>query len=219
MNIFFTIIIVLIVFVIFGVCVYYYYYVPKYANANTYALLLLSGPIQFTETFQQFMQISALISPRQTLYIPYLGYGLSFSWQMYIPVINDNKQWQSSNNQLKSIISINDSPQIGYHPRKNYISIVVKYNDTPYLAKFTELQYKQVKCQTWVKYTVVIASNSIILYENGNIVKSKILDSVPVIYDVGNQIKLGNLNNNCLAKFKDFYMYPYPLSFNEIQTI
>lgn len=218
MNTYGIIVIFILIIVLIAV-VYYYYYLPKYSSTNTYAILLLAGPIQFNESFQQYLQIAALVSPRQTMYIPYLGYGISLSWQMYIPVISSNVQWQSSNNQLKPILNINDSPQIGYNPRKNTLSVVVKYSDTPYLAKFTELQYSQVKCQTWVKYTVVISSNSIILYENGNIVRTKILDSVPVIYDVGNQIKLGEINNNCLAKFQKFYMYPYPLSFSEVQSI
>lgn len=219
MNTYFITIGIIAIIIIITIIFYKFYYIPKTSNTNKYAITLLTGPTTFKESFQQIIQIASLISSRQTLYIPYLEYGLTFSWEMYVPVISGNSQWQSSNNQTKPILSINDSPQIGYQPHKNILSIVVKYRNSPTFSKFAELNYNQVKCQTWVKYTVVISSNSIILYENANIVKVKALDSVPILYDIGNQIKLGQLNNNCLSKFMNFTMYPYPLSYSEVKSI
>ena len=61
---------------------------------------------------------------RDKLMIPNLGYGISFSWDMYIPAQSGNDKWQSSYNHLKPIIKMMDSPVISYHPKKNYISII-----------------------------------------------------------------------------------------------
>jgi len=206
------------VIILFGMF-YYYYFMPLQTNVEQYKMLLLSGPVKFHEKFQQITPVSALVGSRPTLYVPYLGSGLSFVWEMHIPNHAGNSGWYSSYNQLKPILQMEDSPQIAYQPKKNYLSVSLKYRDNPFLAKFTEIKYKNIKLQTWVKYIVVISSNNVRIYENGNIVLSKILEGVPVLYDYGSKIILGQPNNNCQCNIKNFYMYPYPLSTTEISTL
>lgn len=217
-HILYGVAIVAILAIFFGMY-YYYYFMSSQTNAGQYKMLLLSGPVNFNEKFQQITTISSLLGKRPTLYVPYLGYGLSFVWEMNIPNNSGNNGWYSSYNQLKPILQIEDSPQIAYQPKKNYLSLILKYKDNPFLAKFTEIKYKNIKLQTWVKYLVIISSNNVKIYENGNIVLSRILDSVPVLYDYGSTIILGKPNNNCHCNIKNFYMYPYPLSINEINTV
>jgi hypothetical protein len=202
--------------ILFGL---YFFYKSKTTNANQYKISLLEGPIKFSEDFQQVMQVSSLVGKRNTLYVPYLGYGLSFSFEMYVSGTNGNSEWRSSFNKLKPIIKMVDSPVISYQPKKNYLSIVIKYRDNPFLAKFAEIKYKNIKLQTWVKYIVVISSNNVRIYENGILVKSKTLEAVPILYDYDSKIILGQKNNNCLCKVRNCDMYPYPLSSTEISSV
>lgn len=201
--------------ILFGM---YFFYKVKTTNVNQYGIMLLEGPTKFTEDFQQVLQVSSLVGTRNTLYVPYLGYGLSFTFEMYVSGISSNSEWRSSFNKLKPIIKMVDSPVISYQPKKNYLSILLKYRDNPFLAKFAEIQYKNVKLQTWVKYIIVISSNNVRIYENGNLVKSKTLDAVPILYDYDSKIMLGQKNNNSLCKIKNMYMYPYPLDSTEISS-
>jgi len=219
MNTIFTIIIILFGLAILFYLVYSKYYLPKQSNAYQYGHSLISGIVTLKEDYQQIIPINTIIGNRNNFYIPYLGYGITFSWNMYIPALASNTNWQSSFNKSKPIVKVEDSPSITYNPKKNYLTISVKYRDNPYLAKLTELQYNGVKCQVWVKYTVVITQSSILLYENNNLVKAKLIPSPPVLYDIGSKISIGQLNNNCLCKIKDLNVYPYPLSYNEIISL
>lgn len=216
MNTIYTIIIILFILAILFYLVYSKYYLPKQSNKYQYGHLLISGIVTLKEDFQQIIPINTIISNRNNFYIPYLGYGITFTWDMYVPALASNTNWQSSFNKSKPIIKVEDSPEISYNPKKNYLNISVKYKDNPFLAKITELQYNGVKCQVWVKYTIVINQSSILLYENNNLVKAKLIPSPPMLYDIGNKIYIGQINNNCLCKIKDLYVYPYPLSYNEI---
>ena len=145
-----------IIIILFVLSVLFYFIYPNLfgsnqSNRNKYSILLLSGITKFSEDFEQVLPMNTLVKSRNTFFIPYLGYGVSFSWEMYVDVKGGNYDWQSSYNRDKPIIKINDSPVISYNPKKNYISIIVKYRDNPYLTKLTELKYNNVKCQTWVK--------------------------------------------------------------------
>lgn len=218
-NTFIIIVIILFILALLFYLVYSYYFLPIQSNLNKYGISILSGIKTFTEDFQQIIPINTLIGNRNTFYIPYLGYGISFSWQMYIPANASNSQWQSSFNKSKPIIKIEDSPVISYNPKKNILSTSVKFKDNPFLAKLTELNYHGVKGQTWVKYIIVITQSSILLYENGKLVKAKLIPSPPILYDIGSKIYLGQRNNNSLCKIKDLYVYPYPLSYSEVLSL
>jgi hypothetical protein len=138
---------------------------------------------------------------------------------MYIPSIGGNDKWQTNFNHLKPIISMGDSPVISYHPKKNYLSISVKYRNNPFYAQFAEVKFNDIKLQIWTKYVIVIENRNIRLYINGALVSTKILPSVIVISDIKSDIILGSLNDNFLGKIRNLSLIPYPLSFDEIQTI
>ena len=148
--------------------------------------------------------------------IPNLGYGISFSWDMYIPAQSGNDKWQNSFNRLKPIISMNDSPVISYHPKKNYLSIVIKYRNNPFYAQFAEIKFEDIKLQKWSHYILVIDNRNIKLYIDGSLISIKTLPSVPVVYDLNSEIILGDKNNNFGGKINNILLYPYPLSYNEI---
>jgi hypothetical protein len=204
--------------VLFGViCIYYiYYYLPNQNNISKYKINLLSTETIFDNNYETSILMPTMVSTRSTLYIPKLGYGLTFAWEMYIHNLSGNDKWENSFNILKPIMVMNDSPQISYHPKKNYLSIIMKYRDNPFYAQFTEIKFDNIKQQKWSKYILVINGRNIQLYIDGALVSAQYLPSLPVIYDINSEIVLGQLNNNFLGKIRNFNLYPYPLSFSEI---
>jgi len=212
---FIFIIIIIILFIIF----YYYYWEPNQSNLVKYKLSLLKDETIFDDTFTQTLNMNTLVTNRKTLYVPQLGYGLSFVWDMYIPTLNGNDKWQTSFNRIKPIISMMDSPVISYHPKKNYISIVLKYRNNPFYAQFAEVKFENVKPQNWSNYIVVIENRNIKLFINKKLVALKILPSVPVIYDIQSEIVLGDINNNFQGKVRNMTLYPYPLSIDEVELV
>ena len=199
------------------IAVYYiYYYLPNKSNINKYRVDILSTETEFTNDYESQTQMANLITNRNTLYVPKLGYGLSFIWEMYIPNLGGNDKWQNSYNVLKPIITMNDSPQISYHPKKNYLSIILKYRDNPFRAQFAEIKFDNIKQQKWCKYILVIKDRTVQLYIDGALVSADFLPSLPVIYDINSDIVLGQKNNNFLGKIRNLNMIPYPLSYPEI---
>jgi hypothetical protein len=210
--------IILIIFIFLFIAFYYYYWVPKQSNFNTYKIPLITDETIFNEDFNKVISLEALVI-RDNLYIPKLGYGLSFSWEMNIPSIGGNDKWQSNYNHLKPIIKMSDSPVISYHPKKNYLSIIVKYRNNPFYVQFAEVKIKDIKLQQWSQYILVIENRNIRFYINKVLVSTKILPSIVEISSAKNDIILGEINDNFLGKIKNLSLIPYPLSFDEIQML
>ena len=157
-----------------------------------------------------------LITTRNSLYVPKLGYGLTFAWEMFIPNLSSNDKWNNGFNILKPIITMNDSPQIAYQPKKNYLSIILKYRDNPFRAQYAEIKTDKIKQQKWCKYILVINGRKIQLYIDGILVSSQYLPSLPVIYDITSEIILGQKNNNFLGRVRNISLIPYPISNGDI---
>jgi hypothetical protein len=213
------IVIMIIIFIILSVAFYYYYWLPNKSNVKKYQIPLITTETIFDEKYYNILQTSVLVTDRDTLLIPKLGYGLSFAWDMYIPSISSNDKWQTSFNRLKPIISMNDSPVISYHPKKNYLSIVLKYRNNPFYAQFAEIKFKDIKLQKYAHYILVIDNRNIKLYIDGVLISIKTLPSIPVIYDLNSEIILGEKNNNFLGKIDNLTLYPYPLLYSEISSV
>jgi len=209
--------VIILAFILLFIAFYYYYWSPRQSNINIYKIPLITNETVFTESYTNTINLQTLLT-RDTLYVPKLGYGISFVWEMYIPSQGGNDKWQANFNHLKPIITMNDSPVISYHPKKNYLSITVKYRNNPFYAQFAEVKFNDIKLQLWSKYALVIQDRNIKLYINGVLVSNKILPSVIVINDIKSEIVLGALNDNFLGKIRNLSLLPYPLSFDEIQT-
>ena len=215
----FVIVIMIIILIILFILFYYYYWLPHKSNVTKYKLELLTSETVFNEDYYNIIQTSLLVTNRDTLLIPKLGYGISFAWDMYIPSQSGNDKWQTTYNRLKPIISMNDSPVISYHPKNNYLSIVIKYRNNPFYVQFAEIKFKDMKLQKYSHYVLVIDNRDIKLYIDGKLISIKTLPSVPVIYDLNSEIILGEKNNNFNGKINNLMLYPYPLSYNEISSV
>ena len=211
------IIIIFVIIILLFSLFYYYYWAPSQSNLAKYKINLITDEISFDETYTNTINLQTQVTNRKTLYIPKLGYGLSFVWDMYIPTLSGNDKWQTSYNRIKPIISMQDSPVISYHPKKNYLSIVLKYRNNPFYAQFAEIKFENIKPQRWSKYIVIIENRNIRLYIDTILVSTKILPSIPVVYDIQSEIILGDVNNNFQGKIRNASFYPYPLSYDEVQ--
>ena len=198
---------------------YYFFYSLSKLNYNKYKIPLLLDETEFNEDYTNTKILSSLVTDRKTLSVQGLGYGVSFSWEMNISNLSGNDKWNNSFNLLKPILKMNDSPQISYHPKKNYLSIILKYRDNPFYVQFAEFKYEDVKLQKWCKYILVINDRNVLLFVDGVPVFNKYLPSVPVIYDIQSKIILGQVNNNFLGKIRNLTLYPYPLTYTEIISI
>ena len=207
------------VFIFVIILVYYYWYLPSLSNVSQYTIPLLTNETIFDETYQNTISLEAQVTSRKTLYVPKLGYGLSFVWEMYIPTLNSNEKWNTNYNRLKPIITMVDSPVISYHPKRNYLSIVLKYRNNPFYAQFAEIKFDNIKPQRWSKYIVIIENTNIRLYIDGVLVSTKTLPSVPVVYDIKSKIILGETNNNFQGKIRNMSLYPYPLTYDDLLIV
>lgn len=202
------IIVIILIVIVISIGLFYYYYHVSSDNE----IVLISEETIFDNDFENIIQIANLVTNRNTLYIPKLGYGLTFIWDMYIPNLNSNLEWTSGFNILKPIFTMNDSPQIAYHPKKNYLSIILKYRDNPFRSQYAEIKIDNIKQQKWNKYILVINGRTIQLYINDKLISAQILPSLPVIYDINSELILGQKNNNFLGKIRNFKMLPYPVN-------
>ena len=146
------------------------------------------------------------------------GYGITLEWSMYIPNNSGSKYYNSSFNKLKNIITIGESPQIYYHPKNGYLSLIFKYLDNPFYSHYPEIKINDVPLQKWNKFVLVIDNRHIRVYMNKKIIKSLTLPNV-LILDF-NEINLGKKKNLYLEGLvKDISLYPYPLNHNELKDI
>jgi hypothetical protein len=198
---------------------YFYYYLPTQSNIGKYQIPILTSEITLDEAYSQIIQIANLVSSRSTLIVPKLGYGITFAWEMYIPNLAGNASWNNNYNIVKPIFAMQDSPQVGYNPKKNYLSIITKYRDNPFYAQFSEIKVPDLKLQKWCKYTLAISGRTIQIWIDGTIIKTEYLPSLPVFYDIQSSITIGQVNNNFNGKLRNLIMYPYQLSYKELQNI
>lgn len=213
------IIIFITLIIIFLGIIYYIFYYNGNSNLSKYKISILTDETTFSQDYNQTYNTNLLVKDRKGLLIPNMGYGISFVWEMNIPNLSGNDKWNSSFNTLKPIISLGDSPIISYHPKKNYLSVILKYKNNPFYVQLAEIRFDDIKLQAWYKYIVIIDNRSVKLYINGNLSATKFLPSIPMINDVNSDLQLGELNNNFMGKIRNFSIYPYPISYSEIPNL
>lgn len=169
--------------------------------------VLLKGPTKFKEDFEKDIDLSNL----GKLDNFGKGYGLTLSWEMYIPNYSENVNYNSSFNKLKPIMKFGDSPKIYYHPKNGYLSIILKYTDNPFYSNYPEIKIENIKLQKWNKCILIINDRHVNFYIDGKLVKSRTIMNVPVI-DFNNNLILGELNNNFHGNVKNIKLLTYPIN-------
>ena len=213
-----VLIVILLILIALGL-VYYFFYYTSGNNLSKYKIDILKDETFFGPEFFQSFNTNLLVKDRTSLLVPNMGYGITFAWEMNIPNNAGNDKWKSSYNTLKPIISLGDSPVISYHPKKNYLSVILKYKNNPFYVQIAEIRFDNIKIQNWYKYIVIIDNRSVKLYINGVLSATKFLPSIPMINDLNTELDLGAKDNNFMGKVRNIVIYPYPISYNEIEMV
>lgn len=144
------------------------------------------------------------------------GLKMSFILWLYMDNNTENSQWFSSFSGDKIIMDKGFCPTIVYLPYSNSIKIMVKIKDlrepidmsdnnrnnvnapTPnfidFKEKVQEIEVQGLKYQTWNQLAVTIDNRYVDVYINAVLVKSVLLDNVPIFNHDG--ITLGKPKNN-----------------------
>lgn len=176
-----------------------------FAKSKTNEMVIMTGPTNFNEKFYKEIDLPDNLDKQYGK-----GHGITIMWDMYIPNASENRMFNSSFDRLKPIIRIGNSPQIYYHPKRGYLSIISKYTDNPFYSNYPEIKYEDVKLQKWERYILVIKDRSITLFVDGKLKVASTLLNIPVI-DTNNIIKLGEYNNNFQGKVRNLKIVGYPL--------
>lgn len=204
--------------VVLSILYWYFYIKPsKTGTYKDYRLSLINSTTKFTNDYSKSYPISTLINDRTKFIVPGKGNGITIVLDLYINNISMNASWGSSYRRVKPILQIGESPCIYYTPKTGELSLVMKYRDNPYYSNYPEIKLNDVKLQKWNKYIFVIDNRNVRIYLNGNIIKSRTLDGVPIIYD--NEILLGESNNNFNGKVRQLDIYPFPIKPNDISNL
>ena len=208
-------IIIAILFFIFLILVIFYNRFYKEGKNNE--ITLVKGPTKFDEDFEKSFKLIELLNNRKNFILDDKGHGITLKWEMYIPNNSGSKYYNSGFNKLKNIVTIEESPQIYYHPKRGYLSFIFKYIDNPFYSHYPEIKLENVPQQTWNKFVLVIDGRHVRLYLGGNLVKSISLPNVLILdFD---EINIGKKDNNFLGLVKNMVLYPYPMNQIEVKDI
>lgn len=180
----------------------------KYSfNKNLYTVF--TNEINIDETFDLNIEFSEFIDKRESLFLDGSGNNLSFYWEMKVPNIEGTEPINSSIDKYKPLIRFGSGPNIYYHPRKSILDFVVQYKDNPNYPKFSHTQV-EINQQRWNKFLCVINNKSILIYINGQLVKSNKLGNVPYIATSEKEVlKIGDKDNNIIGKIRNLTIYFY----------
>ena len=155
---------------------------------------------------------------------------MSMVMWLYIDNNSENSQWFSNFTGDKYIIDKKGGPSIMYQPYNNSIKVLVKIKDLrqpiPHeknvyseesknielMEKTQEIEISDIKFQHWNQLVVVIDNRYVDTYLNATLVKSVLLDNVP-IFNSG-EIILGKPkhNPNCFLGKLEYKADTIPLS-------
>jgi hypothetical protein len=178
---------------------------------------LIKGSYELTQDFESTIPYSLLAPNRDSLMMPESGYGLTFTWSMYLESVGPERIWSSSYAKDKPILRIGDSPHIVYNPKYNILKVIVNYKETPFYAHYPVIELRDLQLQTWNHYAVVIDNNKVKIYFNKKLVVNKQLATTPVID--ATDIVLGQKFNNMIGKIKDLTVHFKPYDNREMKQI
>jgi len=138
------------------------------------------------------------------------GRGLTFKWSMKIPSFIPERTWFTSYGKYKPIVRILDSPCIFYHPKTNSLLVQVKYKKTDFLTKYPVIELKDIPLQRWNNFVVVIKTNQVKVFMNGDLLILKSLPN-PIIFN-NSDIIIGEVNNNIIGNIRNLEVIFKPLT-------
>jgi hypothetical protein len=195
------------------------FYNDLYVPGSKKSYTLLKGTQTISQDFESTVPYSLLAPNRASLMVDDsgAGYGLSFTWSMYLEQVGPERIWSTSYAKDKPILRIGDSPHIVYNPKYNILKVIVNYKESPFYAHYPVIELRDLPLQKWNQYSVVIDNNKVKIYFNGKLVVNKVLATVPVIDST--DIVIGEKFNNLVGKIKDLTVYFRPYDNRDIGKI
>jgi hypothetical protein len=194
---------------------YNYLYIGRIKERET----LIKDTLDITQTFQQTIPLDKLfdLTSRESITLDGIpeGEGLTFIWSMYLPFYTPERIWFTSYDKDKPILRIGDSPQILFNPRDASLKVLVKYKSTQFTTHYPIIELKDIPLQKWNKFIIIIKTNEVKVYLNGEIkIHKKLVNPIIINND---DIHLGEINNNIIGKISDFQILFKPLDVYQVR--
>ena len=122
--------------------------------------------------------------------------------------------WGSTFAEMKPILNLDDNLILMYHPSKGHLYLVVKFINALGEIVMTEIDFGVIPLQKWYKHTIIVDENKILYLRDGNLVKSKTINYIPIIK--GMNVSLGKRNHNFGGKIRNLQIVPCPVLINEL---
>ena len=203
--------IIIIILLAIGLYAYYKY---NYISTNSDYIALINNPTQFKGDYETHINLTDIITDRNTLLKDGTGYGITIMLEMYLSNNAGNMGWGSSFSLMKPIINLDDNLILSYNPSKGRLYIIVKFINALGEVVITEIDLGVVPMQKWSKHAIILNENKIIYIRDGILVYSKTINYIPIIS--GMNVILGKRNNNFYGKIRSLTLVPRPLNINEV---
>ena len=203
--------IIIIILLAIGLYTYYKY---NYISTNSDYIALINNPTQFKGDYETHINLTDIITDRNTLLKDGTGYGITIMLEMYLSNNTGNMGWGSSFTLMKPIINLDDNLILSYNPSKGRLYIIVKFINALGEVVITEIDLGVVPMQKWSKHAIILNENKIIYIRDGILVYSKTINYIPIIS--GMNVILGKRNNNFYGKIRSLTLVPRPLNINEV---
>lgn len=145
---------------------------------------------------------------------------ISIFFNIKFPYVYSNKGWKTSYRNNKPILQIGKSPIIHYNPYNNYLEIGIAYKGKSVFRKMKYIRIENILLKTWLNIYFVIDNRKIKIYQNKELIKYEVLDSVPILdIDKNATVKFGEYNNNFNGLVNKIIFYRKALSTSEIKNL
>lgn len=202
----------LVIFVLAGLIIIFYNYL--YQGVKGKYELINKNILNMTQEYEKTIVIQEIIK-RNDLSMPGYGEGFVIQWDMYLPNVMGEQNWNTSYSIDKPLLRIGNTPQIYYNPKYNTLKVKVKYSENSFYAHEPIIELKNIPLQKWNNYIVVINNNKVKIYLNGKQVINKVLNNV-IILDY-NDIIIGQIDNNIQGQLKNATIYFRPMTHTEVK--
>ena len=209
----------LLVIIIFLTLVLLIFYNYLYRDNIKDSYKLIDDVLDIEQTYQETVPLDKLydITKRNTLTLSGNpeGEGLTFIWNMFLPFYTMEKIWFTSYDKDKPILRIGESPQIIFNPRESTLKVIVQYKSTQFTTHYPIIELRDIPLQKWNRFVVVVKSNEVKIYLNGEIkINKKLINPIIINND---DITLGDVNNNIIGKISDLRIVYRPLNTFEVR--
>ena len=141
--------------------------------------------------------------------------GTEISFSFWLKVNEFIPSNQNSSNPLNILFGLSNNIYVGIDKQTNTLSISVKGHN-----KFTNIQLENIPFYTWTQYIITITHQYISIYQNGELLKTELLTSGPLISHMYNVFTNVSKNDPMFkAEIGNLYYIGKTLSKKDIEIL